>query len=236
MNNLYEYGGIADVLIKPNIDMIIGNKTYKANEPYTVLRDVQVNLLYEQTSSDIAAKKPVSSSQRAYPYQIAITNIQLTQKVCNLILTKQEDDKYIKTVNDKVVAESGNLFLSNEPVNTNIFVYDSSFAAILIEETAANILTGSSLVEGEEYLVFYDIEDSGDKYKLEIPHYPYFTFEINGKGNNSGVTSNIYMKFPAVSIITVPNFNILTNNILNTPLVANIIYLNQEEPTIIIGN
>ena len=234
MNNLYEYGGIADVLIKPNIDMVIGNKTYKANEPYTILRDVQVNLLYEQINSNIAAKKPVGSSQAARPYQIAISNITLTQKVCNLILTKDEESNYTKTVNEKIIAENESLYLSNEPINNNIFVYDSSFAAAVVENTEANILTGD-FIDGQEYLVFYDITDSGSKYKLEVPHYPYFTFEITAKGNDNKTTSDVYFKFPAVSIVTVPNFNIVYNNILNTPLVADIIYLRQEEPTIIFG-
>lgn len=234
MNNLYEYGGIADVLIKPNIDMVIGNRSYKANEPYTVLRNVQVNLLYEQISSDITAKKSISSSQIARPYQISINNITLTQKVCNLILTKAENDTYNKTINEKIIAEKGSLYLSDEPINDNIFVYDSSFSAISVENAEANVLSGD-FVDGQEYLVFYDITDSGNKYKLEIPHYPYFTFEITGKGNDNKMTSDIYFKFPAVSIVTVPNFNIVYNNILNSPLIANIIYLHQEEPTIIFG-
>ena len=235
MNTLYEYGGIANVLIKTNIDTEIGGKVYKAGEPYTMLKDVYVVLGYEQATSPIAAKKPVSSSQSARPYRLTITNITLTKKVANLILTKCDDDVYTRTVSEKVFAIGKELYLANEPVeNTPIFIYDSSGAAVSVEDSAANIIT-AEVEDGQEYLVYYTISSTGTKYKFEIPHYPYFTFEISGQGNKDKLTNQVYFKFPAVSIITTPNLDLVYDGILSTPLVADIIYQFQEEPTIVMG-
>ena len=50
-NNLYEFGGSCDVIIRCNTDRVIGGTNYKANEPYTILKDVYCSLQYRNTLS-----------------------------------------------------------------------------------------------------------------------------------------------------------------------------------------
>lgn len=235
MNTLYEYGGIANVLIKTNVETEIGGKVYKAGEPYTMLKDVYVVLGYEQATTPIAAKKPVSSSQSARPYRITITNITLTKKVANLILTKCVDDTFTRTIIEKAYPIDGELYLANEiAANTPVFVYDSSGAAVSVKDSTANTIV-ADFENDQEYTVYYSIAATGTKYKFEIPHYPYFTFEIEGKGNKDKLTNSVYFKFPAVSLVTVPNLDLVYDGILSTPLVCDLIYQYQEEPTIVMG-
>lgn len=233
MNKLYELGSVVDILIKPNTDTVIGNKTYKANEPYTVLKDVSVGLIYEQISSDITAKKPINSSQKARPYQITINDIQLTQKILDLILTRIENTDYIRTIKEICIAEKNSIYLNNEPIK-DLFIYDKSGSAVRVDNIEDNIVSGN-FNDGESYLVFYESKIDNVIYSFEMPHYPYFTLEINGKGNTDKNTSSIYCKFPAVSLVSIPNINFINEDILNSPLIFNIIYQNQKEPIIVLG-
>lgn len=232
MNKLYEFGGIVDILIKPNIDMFIGDKTYKANEPYTILKEVEAELIYEQISSDIAAKKSISSSQSARPYQISINGIQLTQKVLDLILTRTKNQVYSRTIKEKCIAENNLIYLNNDSIK-NLFIYDKSGSAIDIDNINGNTISGN-FDEGEEYLVFYELDINSIIYSFELPHYPYFTLEIMGSGNADKSTSSIYCKFPAVSLINIPNINFTNDGLLNSPLVFKVIYQNQKEPIIVL--
>ena len=84
--------------------------------------------------------------------------------------------------------------------------------------------------EGKTYRVFYEVNSNSSCFNFDIPHYGYFTVEIIGTGNSDKVTSNIYMKFPACSLISAPVFNMVNGTILNSPLQFQCVYKSQPNP------
>ena len=237
MNNVYEYGGIADILLRMKVEKEINGVHYEVNEPYTFLKDVSVQLIYDQKESSSGAKRPVLSSNDGRPLQLIVNGVPLSQKVANLILTN-DNTTYKRTKRERIVCKQlGKLFIQFES-KIKVFVYDSNLnkiSNIYVESSNGQIIHGPFDVD-REYLVFYEYESTGDKYSFEIPHYPYFIVEIFMKGNTNKVTNDVYMRFDAASLVSVPNFNIINGGILNTPLVFNLIYTNQEEPIIVFEN
>lgn len=232
-NTLYEYGGVADVLIKCKTARTIDGIEYKDGEPYTMLKDVQIQLNYEQHTMDASAKKPIISGVDARPYELIISGIPLTRKITNLILT-QNSQQYEYTKREIITCwEEGKLELSNEIINsTDVFCYDNNFNRIDASAVDNKTLNGNFAVN-TEYLVFYTIYGLGDAYKFEVPYYSYFSIEVFVKGNADKQTNNVYMNFDAAALTTVPNFNILSGGLLNTPLVFRLIYQYQKEPIVV---
>lgn len=226
MNNVYEYGGIADVLLRFKVEKEVGGVHYAANEPYTFLKDVTIQFQYEQTNAQSNARKPVFATNDGRPLQLIINGVPLTQKIANLVLTSDKNSSYMRTRRERVICDTnGDLQLRYESFG-DIFVYDKNMERIIDNYTP-----------NEEYLVFYQQEvKQGDKYSFEVPFYPYFELDIFMKGNTNKITNDIYMHFDAASLASVPNFNIVNGGILNTPLVFNLIYVNQEEPIIVFEN
>lgn len=226
MNNVYEYGGIADVLLRFKIEKEVGGVHYAANEPYTFLKDVTIQFQYEQTNAQSNARKPVFATNDGRPLQLIINGVPLTQKIANLVLTNSKNTSYMRTRRERVICDSnGKLNLCYES-NGEIFVYNTNMERVT-----------DNYSPNEEYLVFYQQEvEQGDKYSFEVPFYPYFELDIFMKGNTNKITNDIYMHFDAASLASVPNFNIMSGGILNTPLVFNLIYVNQEEPIIVFEN
>ena len=232
-NTLYEYGGVADVLIKCKTARTIDGIEYKDGEPYTMLKDVRIQLDYEQHTTDTSAKKPIMSAMDGRPYQLTIGGVPLNRKITNLMLTNT-DEQYKYTQRDIVTCwEEGKLQLSREIVaNDNIFCYDEDFNRINVTIIDNNSISGNFIKDGS-YLVFYTAIDTGNAYKFEIPYHAYFSIEIFAKGNTDKQTNNIYMSFDAAALTTVPNFNILSGGLLNTPLVFKLIYQYQKEPVVV---
>lgn len=224
MNNVYEFGGVADVLLRVKSERTIADTTYSANEPYTMLKDVTVQFIYEQINKQADSKRSVYSANAGRPVQIAIGGVPLTQKVANLILTHENITTYQRTRKEIIVCENEELNTCYEALPGTKFIFNKNMS---------RVNESGPFINGEEYLVFYQTEAQGDKYSFEVPSYGYFSIDIFIKGNTNKITNDVYMHFDALSLATVPNFNIMSGGILNTPLVFNIIYVHQDEPIIV---
>ena len=231
-NKLYEIGGVVDVFIKIKIPTTINNISYQPNETYTILKDVVVNLNYDQNSSNITAKNPVISAQNTKPSQISIYGVPFTQKICNLIMSLKPQKTYNKTEESICLCEDGKIFLPYVPVENSIFIYDKEHNRLADFEVDGDCIICGNFVEDDKYRVIYQREVNADLFGLEIPHYPYFSLEIQGKGNSDKVSTNMFMWFDSVSLVTVPNINFTNDGIMNTPLVFDIIYRNQQDPIV----
>ena len=226
-NNLYEFGGLCDVIIRCASERTIGGKTYRANEPYTLLEGVYVDLQYATKNSEQSGKTTVLSSREGFPDFINIRGLTLTDKINNLIANRIEP-KSIGKVYDGI-AYGGVIYLPEKASDTEIFVYKRNelFSATMGQNM--DCIYGD-FEEGETYKIFYNALVGTHAFDLEMPHYGYFTLEIKAKGNTDKITESVYMKFPACSLIAVPVFNFIGNNILNAPLRFQCIYKNQIAP------
>lgn len=231
-NKVYEIGGSADVFIKLKMPITINNLSYQPNETYTILKDVVVDLDYNQNSSNVAAKSPIISAQNAKPSQINIYNVPFTQKICNLIMSLKPQKTYNKTEESICICEDGQIYLPYTPVQNSVFIYDKQHNRLSDFEIEGDYIICDNFVDNEQYRVIYQRTINVNLFGLEVPHYPYFSLEIQGKGNNDKISSNMFMLFDSVSLVTVPNMNFTNNGIMNTPLVFDIVYRGQQEPII----
>lgn len=231
MNNLYEFGGSCDVVIRCNTRRKIGNSTYEINEPYTILRDVFVNINYSNITSESSARNNILAAKQGLPDSVLISNITLTDKVNCLIAEKISP----KTIGKyyTATAENKTIYLPEIPVNNNIYVYNKN------EPIRAFTRDGEKLVgdfiDYETYLIFYEILSEKDCFNFDTPSHGYFCLEIYGKGNTDKVSEDVYIKIPAVSLMSVPVFDMVNGDILHAPMQFKIIHLNQEKSYYNIG-
>jgi len=232
-NDIYEFGGVADVLLKFKTDLEVCGTHYLTGEPYTYLKDVNIRFGYSQQDSLATARKNVLSANSARPNQISIGNVPFSQKIADLMLTRDEATLYSEARKNTISCEKdGELIATGLPIEGTVFVYDKSFIRQEVNGIDNSIIHGNFEV-GNTYLVFYQELATGAKYSFEVPHYPYFQADIFMKGNVNKITNDVYMHFDALSLISVPNFNIISGGMLNTPLVFNVIYQSQPEPIIV---
>ena len=232
MNDLYEFGGACDVVIRCNGNRTIGGKEYFAGEPYTILHDVYVQMEYATNNSQATAKKNVLATRNGAPENIRIYNVTLTQKVCDLIATRSTKTKKIGRVYE-TNAEDGTIYLPEVPA-AGVYVYCGN-ELIPYETIDGYIIKSSAFNEYDNYLVFYDVASTKNCFNFNLPQCGWFELEIYGKGNTDKTTEDVYIRMPACSLLAVPVFDMVRGNILNVPMTFSCITQNQEEPYFCIG-
>ena len=231
MNNLYEFGGSCDVIIRCKSERYIGGRHYKENEPYTLLQDVMISLQYKNITSGDSAKNNIIATRQGLPDNVSITNVSLTDKIACLIAEKVQSQKIGKTYCG--IAENNTIYLPEIPLNDSVFIYNRNQRLDKFTIDKDKII--GDFVDSESYLIFYDIMSDSSCFDFNTPHYGYFTLEIIGKGNKDKVSKDIYIKLPAVSLMSVPIFDLVDGNILHAPLQFQIIHQNQPKPYFNIG-
>jgi hypothetical protein len=232
MNNLYEFGGTCDVVIRCNSQRIIGGKEYLAGEPYTILHDVYVQMEYTTNNSQATTKKNVLATRNGAPENIRIYNVTLTQKVCDLIATRSAKTKKIGRVYE-TKAENGIIYLPEVPTE-GVYIYCGN-EIISYETINENKIKSSAFNDSDTYVVFYNILSTKNCFNFDLPQYGWFELEIYGKGNTDKITEDVYIRMPACSLLAVPVFDMVQGKILNVPMIFSCITQNQEEPYFCIG-
>ena len=231
MNDLYEFGGSCNVIIRCNSERKIGGVTYSANEPYTILENVFVNLGYKNITSQGNAKNNIVATRQGLPDTIDISNVVLTDKVSCLIAEKissQTIGKYYYGT-----AEDGVIYLPEHPVDEQIFIYHRN--SRLKDFVVQNDTVVGDFIDQEQYLIFYNTIATNSCFDFETPHYGYFSLEIIGVGNTDKVSKEVYIRIPAASLMSVPIFDLVNGNILHAPLQFQIIHQNQNKAYFNIG-
>lgn len=229
MENLYETGGNANIILRTKITTKIGDKSYAAKEPVLMRQNVFVDFSYDITTSIQSAKKAISSYQEARPQSIKISNLSLSSSIVNLLFQKENQYNCHKTQVFISYPEDGKIILPTDRYNnTPVFVYDENSQCVECEVNG-NMIEGN-LNDSAAYKVIYEENIGGESFSLETPSYPYFSLEIQFCGNTNKETSYYVMYFDAVKLVTSPNLGIIADDIQNVPLIFDIIYEKQEEP------
>lgn len=214
MNNLYEFGGTCDVVIRCKTARTIGGKTYQANEPYTILNDVYCNIQYKNIVSDANAKNSVLYTRIGAPEVISFSGVTLTDKINDLIAERIEN-KPIGKIHTSI-AQNNIIYLPESPIAGSVFIYANNqpFVDFVIEE---HKIFGD-FAEGQEYLIFYDVETNNACFDFTTPQHGYFVLDIIGKGNTDKASNDIYIRIPAATIMSVPVFDLVNGDILHAPM------------------
>lgn len=230
MNNLHEFGGVCDVIIKCNSERAIGEKTYKAGEPYTILKDVYVNIGYQNTTSEGSAKNNIYAHRSGSPDTISISGLTLTDKVSNLIATKIQQSVVTKYC--ECIADKNTIYMPEPYIKNSVYIYYNGEKINCKEQD--DCLTGN-FTNGYIYTIFYSVAVTQHCYDFTVPSYGYFSLDIIGKGNTNKKSNNIFISCPAVSLVSVPVFNLVNGTILNAPLQFTVIDKNQKPATFTFG-
>lgn len=227
MNELYEFGGSCDVIIRCNNTQTIGSKTYYPNEPYTILTDVYVNITYVVNSSEQNARKSTIAAREGFPDKVQIFNVPLTTKILDLVTSRTDTKNIARTYCAKSIDKR--IYLPEIPNLNNLFVYNGEqrIDGIVVENN--DIIYSEEFNDEEDYLIFYEVPSSNICFNFDTPYYSYFSLDIIGQGNQDKVTNGIYIKIPACSLMTTGVFDFVQGNILKSPLIFNCIQQNQEK-------
>ena len=232
MNNLYEFGGVCDVIIKCHSARKIGNKNYSEGEPYTILKDVYVTLAYKNTTSSVEAKSNNVAYRKGLPDIVNIGGVTLTDKVCDLIATRCNNSIVTKTY--EAIGDSTRIYLPEKYITGSVFVYHNNERFLDFTEAEDSLF--GRFMTGEKYLIFYSTKINNNCFEFETPSYGYFTLDIIGKGNLNKKTKDVYLNFPTVSLMSVPVFDMVNGNLLNSPLQFECIHRGQKAATFAVSN
>lgn len=229
---LYEYGGQCSVLLTVKSPRIIGNRKYAENEPYTLLKDVNVVLAYEDTTTEQSAEKPLLATRFGRPSQIGVGKLPFSQKMWDLMFTKQQDKSSRTYYETRKVDQDSIFYTEYDIVDGAIFVYDGNFQPLeftKIDDSRLKVDVEPQIAVS----VFYQGLIEKAAYSFEVPHFGYFDLQITATGNKDKRTSTAFLHFPAVSLISVPTVELSNGgSIANSNLVFDVIYKGQEEPII----
>ena len=179
------------------------------NQPYTVLKDVEASLTF--TDKNISSKSTfVDLSYNIDNLQeINIYNVELNDKILNLIFSKNEDKLCSTMIN--CVAENNKIYITSPTDEIyQVFIYDVDGNL----EQAYGVLNNMEVEvkRNEDYLVFFTYE--GEKsFKINRSESLYLTLDLflEGSADDEINTSFIHINKCALTV----NKNMYFNRSLN---------------------
>lgn len=206
----YKLGNKTKCIIRSFSAGKIGEQEMKYdNQPYTVLKDVEASLTF--VDKNISSKTTfVDLSYNIDSLQeINISNVELNDKILNLIFSKNEDKLCSTMIN--CVAENNKIYITS-PTNEiyQVFIYDVDGNL----EQAYGILNNMEVAvqRNEDYLVFFTYV--GEKsFKINRSESLYLTLDLILEGNADDEinTSFIHINKCALKV----NKNMYFNRSLN---------------------
>ena len=195
----YQIGNKVTCIVRSYCPSIIGQvQTKYNNEPYTILKDVNVSLSFTEVEKNATS----GNKLRQLHYnssglnQVRISNIHLTNKILNMLF--ESYDQGTKTHFESVIAQDNKLYLSTQE-NTiyQVFVYDENENMIKAVGTlevieGAITLPETTLEEESAYLVVYQTLGN-NSVRLSGPNNTYFTLDLICEGNTDEETAPTYI-------------------------------------------
>lgn len=176
----YKLGNKIKCIIRSCAAGKIGDQEMQyGNQPYTVLKDVEASFTFAEknkTSKSIFNELQFSQDNLQ---EVIISNVELNDKILNLIFSKNED-KLCSTF-ENCCAEDNKIYIS-APTNKiyQVFIYNVDGE---LEQAFGTLDNMEVYVErNEDYLIFYSYE--GEKsYKLSRNQSQYLSLDLILEGN-----------------------------------------------------
>lgn len=227
---MIEFGSEVDILIKAKQKITIGERSYEPNQIYALFKGVYVEFTYTMTNSNIAAKRTAFVGDvDSFPSSLNIYNLPFTQKVIDLSFVYQSENKVL-TALETINAANGKAYLNHTVAANLVITKDKE----VLPQSSYSYNNNEIGIEDGTYTVSYDYISDGKTYDLESPFYSYFAAEIIGIGNTNKQTNKIHLVLPAIKISQAPKLQFTNEGICSTPLVCDIIYVNQPKPYMVI--
>ena len=206
----YKLGNKTKCIIRSFSAGRIGEQEIKYdNQPYTVLKDVEASLTF--VDKNVSSKSTfVDLSYNIDSLQeINISNVELNDKILNLIFSKNEDKLCSTMIN--CVAENNKIYITSPTDEIyQVFIYDVDGNL----EQAYGVLNNMEVEvnRNEDYLVFFTYK--GEKsFKINRSESLYLTLDLilEGNADNEINTSFIHINKCALKV----NKNMYFNRSLN---------------------
>ena len=206
----YKLGNKTKCIIRSFSAGRIGEQEIKYdNQPYTVLKDVEASLTF--VDKNVSSKSTfVDLSYNIDSLQeINISNVELNDKILNLIFSKNEDKLCSTMIN--CVAENNKIYITSPTDEIyQVFIYDVDGNL----EKAYGVLNNMEVEvnRNEDYLVFFTY--AGEKsFKINRSESLYLTLDLilEGNADNEINTSFIHINKCALKV----NKNMYFNRSLN---------------------
>ena len=206
----YKLGNKTKCIIRSFSAGRIGEQEMKYdNQPYTVLKDVEASLTFvdkniSSTTTFVDLSYNIDSLQ-----EINISNVELNDKILNLIFSKNEDKLCSTMIN--CVAENNKIYITSPTDEIyQVFIYDIDGNL----EKAYGVLNNMEVEvqRNEDYLVFFTYV--GEKsFKINRSESLYLTLDLilEGNANDEINTSFIHINKCALKV----NKNMYFNRSLN---------------------
>lgn len=210
----YKIGNKVKCIIRAYSSGYIGDEYMEYdNQPYTVLKEVEASLTFNNINSE------GENDLRQFSYNVdsisdvRISNVFLTPKILNLIFLKNED-KLCNTCKDYDTNSEGKIFLDFPAEEVyQMFIYDNNSQLVRAEGTFSGE-TLEGLNPNENYLIFYTY--IGDKsYSLNKQSNVYVKLDLEVIGNTDDHTTKnwIHLDKCAVSVDKSMYFNGSVNTV-----------------------
>lgn len=184
-----------------------------ANQPYTVLKDVEASLLFGNRETNAKSITRELSHNIEFLQEITISNVTLNDKILNLIFLKNEE-KLCSTV-ENCTLKNKKLYLSkNLSEIYQVFIYncngellaatgeyDASNGSISLDDSLEFYEPEKHTAVEEDVLVFYTYKQlDGVGFNLEQNIYQYLTLDFILEGNVDDESRNSYIHINKCSL------------------------------------
>ena len=233
-NSLIEIGSKGDVVLKFNTKTFVNGKCYEPNEPYVFLRDVNVIINYGSENKSATQQQALAAHSNIYPESVSVTGVPFSRRVASLLSTYLDSGSTFLKSEMKSAAPvagpegSSNVLIVRDLIDEDFVLYtdemekiDSenyTFSTEKIEGSGVISPVGEYSFGHDKYIIFFSSVVNGTGFKLDKPHIPYMTMEIQGIGNINKKNAQVLMRFEKVSLNSVLNFNFLEEGIIGAPL------------------
>lgn len=180
------------------------------NQPYTILKDVEASLTFVDKEKRGKSTFNDLSYTRDCLQEVAISNVELNDKILNLIFSKNEDKLCSTVVN--CMAEDKKIYIT-APTDKiyQVFIYDVDGNLENAYGELSNFEINVS--RNEDYLVFYSYEGS-KSFKLNRDNTPYLTLDLIVTGNKDDELNTSFIHIDQCSLKIDKNMSF--NNSLNS--------------------
>lgn len=175
----YKLGNKIKCIIRAFSDGILCGNQVKANQPYTVLKDVDASLIFKDFTKQGKAIFTELSYNEDSLQEITISNVELTDKILNLIFSQKEDNLCFTMEN--CFASDNQIFI-NPPLGLayDVFVYDVDGQLENYYESLDT--TQINVLRNEDYLVFYGFQGK-NSFNFNRQQDQYLTLDLIIEGN-----------------------------------------------------
>ena len=233
-NSLIEIGSKGDVVLKFNTKTFVNGKCYEPNEPYIFLRDVNVIINYGSENKSATQQQALAAHSNIYPESVSVTGVPFSRRVASLLSTYLDSGSiFLKSEMKSATPVAGpggvDVLIVKDLNNEDFVLYTDEMEKIDSENyntLDTDTIQGSGVIspvegysfEHNKYIIFFSSVVNGTGFKLDRPHIPYMTMEIQGVGNINKRNAQVLMRFEKVSLNSVLNFNFLEEGIIGAPL------------------